>query len=312
MQTARLLLAILALGALTMDVGLAKSHGHSAHKGTGGPHSAKSNTNAPPTTNTPTETSTNPSTNAPASITTTTTPKPPTNNAATNNGATQKGPAPSLSGPETGHNVTSEPPGKKSHIGPNPPPINAAPPMLHSTTPFQPNGTKGNVGKGAAESPVDVRITVQPRRTPKRSVFGDEPKKPATTLGIPGKVESRRPPTPSTNVTRNALGIAVEPQTARGTTQTAPTVPAATNAGAAKLTTPLATTNAAPATGNTKINANAGIVHSQPAAPTPPVAAGGSHITGTGLVRPGSGPGAIGGAAKNVASINGTTVRARH
>jgi hypothetical protein len=35
-------------------------------------------------------------------------------------------------------------------------------------------------------------------------------------------------------------------------------------------------------------------------------------INGTGVHRPGAGPAVIGGPAKNVAGINGTTIRAKH
>lgn len=55
---------------------------------------------------------------------------------------------------------------------------------------------------------------------------------------------------------------------------------------------------------------SAAIVHSVP----PPIgtAHGAAGINGTGVVRPGSGPAAIGGAGIKSASINGTTIRAKH
>ena len=45
---------------------------------------------------------------------------------------------------------------------------------------------------------------------------------------------------------------------------------------------------------------------------TSPTARPATGINGTGMVRPGRGPGVVGGAAKNMASINGTTIRPKH
>ena len=141
------------------------------------------------------------------------------------------------------------------------------------------------------DAPIDTRITVQPRATKKpafggaKSAVGPVPR----AINLP-----RQTPAPNVHSWRNAIGISLDQRV------TTPGTPAALQHGptARGEATPTASSNSGSA-----IHASGN-----------PALAGtrlqnGAAVTGTGVSRPGSGPGILGGPAKKAGMINGTSLR---
>ncbi len=166
------------------------------------------------------------------------------------------------------------------------------------------NSSTGQESTGRESDPVDTRVSAEPHRSTSRQEGGK-----ASTLRFKSFTHSNgRPPRwthPSSGLVRNAIGVAVAPR------QPGPRENHAV---------PLAARYAARPTG-VAIGASAGIgkataapdanklLHPppMPGPPAPSVRQG--TINGTGLPNRGSGPSQIGGPAKTLAGINGTTIK---
>ncbi|MGD0331738.1 MAG: hypothetical protein ABSA90_00630 [Xanthobacteraceae bacterium] len=177
-------------------------------------------------------------------------------------------------------------------------------------------GEKGNVvgrdvkpsapgGKDA--DAIDTRITVQPRRPGKRDELSEGTIKPlAPRIFRPRRLSAREG---RGGVTRDAIGLPVARhdyiEQPGGQRRDVPTVvhePAAGPTGfGANASGGIARTGGA--LGRPSSNANQ-IVR--------PAALNRGAINGTSLARPGLGPSSIGGPAKPIAGINGTTIRPKH
>jgi hypothetical protein len=187
-----------------------------------------------------------------------------------------------------------------------------APTQIHFHSQAHDAGAKGGARPGTA-SPIDLSITVQQARWPKKTVKPAGAKKTVNA----GPTEHFRKP----KETLAPVGKFGPPRNAVGVTLGGSTPPTHTGTGPA---VDLTAKNAVGGVGKPDAGpAAAELSHQSPGPATPggtgPVvhqgfssagAAGANHgaIAGN-VIRPGSGPGLIGGVAKNVASINGTTTR---
>jgi hypothetical protein len=153
------------------------------------------------------------------------------------------------------------------------------------------HAVEGSPGAAAGkEAPIDTRITVQPRTT-KKSPLGSA-KSAIAPLARPMSPPRQTIAPETGSPSRNAIGIPLDQH-------------ANTPGGSAALphgSTARSTSPTSPKSGSA--------IH----ASTNPALAGtrlqnGAAVTGTGVSRPGSGPGTLGGPAKNVAIISGTNIR---
>jgi hypothetical protein len=200
----------------------------------------------------------------------------------------------------------------------------------------------GGVNVGGVDAPIDTSITVNQGpalRNAKRGKGGEDVG--AVITGIRqrllGKLSSTAVPKTSSlqplrrdhqpkfstkavaSVTRNAIGAAVERGSTKGSATTGIQGSAMTGSHEAGLQGPngvVSTVTGQPEPGGASIsNSNLGVQHnghSDPEGTTVIVpAVHGLGINGTGLIRPGTGFGSLGGPAKVVAGINGSTVRMR-
>jgi hypothetical protein len=164
---------------------------------------------------------------------------------------------------------------------------------------------------GSAAAPIDTRIGVLP--VLKKSPGAVEKK--ATGPAGPSSVNSARQGSPHdvTGVTRNAIGVPVDARvTAKGISPGAQDhAPNAIGMPKNPAGGPMANqmgnhmgtvTIARPSFG-------AAAMRGPVSGPIPQNRA---VITGTGMNRPGSGPGTVGGAARNTTAINGTVIRPKH
>jgi hypothetical protein len=156
---------------------------------------------------------------------------------------------------------------------------------------------------GTGANPIDTRITVQTPRVIKKPPLANE-KKMSAPAALPSANSSRQIiPRDMSGSARNAIGVPLDDHArAKGVSSGPQGSPPAAAASAGK--------NVMGAPGS-NVSANAATtVHpsSSPviAGSTPPNR---SVITGSGMSRPGYGSGTLGGAAKNAAAINGTSIR---
>lgn len=180
-----------------------------------------------------------------------------------------------------------------------------------STLPANPDGSRppareDAAGGGKDADAIDTRITVQPRRLGKRDELREGDTKPrpfARHIFRPRRSES------SGHVTRDAIGLSVARQggTEPGSGQ--------------RHDLPALVHNPATATSGFGANANGGLARTggafarQPSNANSlgkPAALNRGTINGTNLTRPGFGPSSVGGPAKPVAGISGTTIRPKH
>jgi hypothetical protein len=156
-----------------------------------------------------------------------------------------------------------------------------------------PKGAGKDIGIG--ENPIDMRITVQPR-TSKKPPLTSEKK-----TSIPATPPPRNPvhdvvPRNPASTARNAIGARLDehakPQAA--------IPPSVQGSGHHFDAVNPSTVGAARASQG---GANASGAGSPPRSP--------AVITGTGMTRPGSGPGTLGGPAKNTTAINGSNIRVK-
>ncbi len=139
---------------------------------------------------------------------------------------------------------------------------------------------------GANAAPIDTSITVQPSRRAKRS---------GTPAGAPALVGAYRPPPrppAAAAATSNAVGL--------------PTGGRAANSPAGQ-----------PLPVEPPLGASGAIGHAAPARPvasavTTPPAVNHAAVSGTGMQRPGSGPGVVRGSGQPRTGINGTGMRSRY
>jgi hypothetical protein len=179
-----------------------------------------------------------------------------------------------------------------------------------STLPANPDGSRppareDAAGGGKDADAIDTRITVQPRRLGGRDAVREGDTKPrpfARHIFRPRRSES------SGHVTRDAIGLSVARQggTEPGSGQ--------------RHDLPALVHDPATATSGFGANANGGLARTGAALGRPsnanpivrPAALNRGAINGTSLARPGLGPSSIGGPAKPIAGINGTTIRPKH
>ncbi len=157
------------------------------------------------------------------------------------------------------------------------------------------DGSAGKSGTRSGNNEIDTRITVQPhsplKPAPKANVTSIAPKSPNL---VPQSITHE-----SVSPMRNATGVLVStPRPAKAPIPTsAPPAAYGSTAGAAGLSVFSGVANSARQAAGSNLHAwqktNNGA------------------ITGTGVTRPGTGAGIIGGPAKTVAGINGTTIRPR-
>ncbi len=182
-----------------------------------------------------------------------------------------------------------------------------------STLPANPDGSRppareNAAGGGKDADAIDTRITVQPRRLGKRDELREGDTKPrpfARHIFRPRRSAHESP----AGVTHDAIGLPVARhdgmEQGRGQRRDLPVLghdPAAAPTGfGANASGGLARTGGA--LGRPSSNANQ-IVR--------PAALNRGTINGTNLTRPGVGPSSIGGPAKPVAGISGTTIRPKH
>ncbi len=182
-----------------------------------------------------------------------------------------------------------------------------------STLPANPDGSRppareNAAGGGKDADAIDTRITVQPRRLGKRDELREGDTKPrpfARHIFRPRRSAHESP----AGVTHDAIGLPVARhdgmEQGRGQRRDLPVLghdPAAAPTGfGANASGGLARTGGA--LGRPSSNANQ-IVR--------PAALNRGTINGTNLTRPGVGPSSIGGPAKPVAGISGTTIRPEH
>jgi hypothetical protein len=199
---------------------------------------------------------------------------------------------------------------------------NAATPANHGATegPAGPKGESGAATKGtnagadggAKDNPIDTRITVQQGRTPGKT---------GTKVGDPGKIgtanpsgiagERRQISAPAAiGGAKNAIGLSVNDHAGAKGTDTGHQGSAPSGQGAG----PSAIGGAAKAAvGNAAVGSSGAKLANPGASPIATTTAiNRATINGTGLARPGSGPGIVGGPAKTVAGINGTSIRPKH
>ena len=150
-------------------------------------------------------------------------------------------------------------------------------------------------------NPIDTRMSVETRRAPKKPLAGTDkkPGAPATAPAINASRPTVRPGTMGV-APRNAIGVPIEDHArAKGAPLTPPATAPAAVTGRSAIAMP-ATTGSP--------SAWAAHPSSTPGIRMPPQWTG---ITGTGMSRPGSGPGTLGGVARNAGGINGTTIRTK-
>jgi hypothetical protein len=158
---------------------------------------------------------------------------------------------------------------------------------------------------GSGTNPIDTRITVQPGRAVKKPPPGDEKK--TKSPAAPPSVNSARPTIPHDmgGSARNAIGIPLDHHASAKGASPGPQGhgPPAAADGIAK--------NAIGALGNHYGSAGGADIMCPKSSPAVPASTPHNRavITGTGMSRPGSGPGALGGPAKNAAALNGTNIR---
>jgi hypothetical protein len=159
--------------------------------------------------------------------------------------------------------------------------------------------TAGGAGKSGPENKdsdrIDTRITVQPHGSAVRRDDAQELKAKARSSAR-GNLPPHRlsAPDPSGGVARNAIGMPVAPHEdpKRRDGEPSGLRPAAPLPAAAAGRPPI-------------LKPNAGSIVS-------PSASSRGAINGTSVIRPGHAPSGVGGPAKTVAGINGTTIRPRH
>jgi hypothetical protein len=169
----------------------------------------------------------------------------------------------------------------------------------------------GPAGSGVSSvGGIDTSVSVQPARPSRKPTGESHPKKTETphTLGVR---DHRRTPEPSAigGPARNAVGLAVD----------APTKslePARQGVGAQGLAPHAFNGVAKNAIGSSaKVDALTHVpdtVHQSLSAALPKISINNSAINGTGMTRPGSGPGTVGGPARTLAGISGTGLRPKH
>lgn len=182
-------------------------------------------------------------------------------------------------------------------------------------TPLQgtPAASAGPKETPLTANPIDTSITVQPPRNAKNTPRHHEAlKKPHPTSPSAVSARHQNPATGSGgHATRNAIGVPLPPDRSNthpveGSRGTTPIVPNAAGPMTAPGVDELASR---PQEGGGLTPGAQKIV--RPLV-TPPTVGPATGINGTGVVRPGHGPGTVGGAAKNLAAINGTTIRPKH
>ena len=161
------------------------------------------------------------------------------------------------------------------------------------------HGEKAGTGPGPMNegrpNPIDTRMTVQPRTTKKAPLTSEKKTGPLSVAPHPSPAHQAVPRELSGSG-RNAIGVRLEDHTSPHAV-----VPGAPVQGGSRpygaVNPAIGTTGAAkPLQGG--VNASGG----------PPPMRSLAVITGTGLVQPGSGPGTLGGPAKNAAAINGSSI----
>jgi hypothetical protein len=182
-----------------------------------------------------------------------------------------------------------------------------------STLPANPDGSRpaareDAAGGGKDTDAIDTRITVQPRRLGRRDAVREGDTKPrpfARHIFRPRRLSTREG---SGRVTRDAIGLpVVRPDGMEQSTGQRHDLPALVH-------------DPAPATTGFGANAGGGLARTGAALGRPsnanpiarPAALNRGAINGTSLARPGLGPSSIGGPAKPIAGINGTTIRPKH
>jgi hypothetical protein len=168
---------------------------------------------------------------------------------------------------------------------------------------------------GTGINPIDTRISVQPRRTIKPpDKIGDV--KSIARPGVPDNLRARHQnsvPGAIGGITRNAIGLPVgNNPAAQG-----PNAGRQGSPPGAQISRPNATGDVARSAVGSVTNAGTQVsgprVAPQNTSPIATVTAiNYAAINGTRMVRPGSGPGIVGGPAKNIAGINGTGYRPKH
>ena len=172
----------------------------------------------------------------------------------------------------------------------------------HQTSPT--SSPTGQESTGRESDPVDTRISAEPHRSTSRQVGAKAP----TTRLKSFSHSNGRPPRwshPSSGLVRNAIGVAVTPR------QPGPhenhAVPLAAHSPAGPTGVGI---GASPGIGKATAAPDANKLLHPPPMPGPPAASvRQGTINGTGLSNRGSGPPQIGGPAKTLAGINGTTIK---
>jgi hypothetical protein len=166
---------------------------------------------------------------------------------------------------------------------------------------------------GAAVNPIDTRISVQSRRPTKRpDKIGDVKivVRPGALVNFRARHHTSAPGAIG-GIAKDAIGL---PMANRGVTQGPNAVAHQGPPSAAQISVGTAGGIARNAAGSLA-NAGAGGPQVAPRGAGPigtATATNHAAINGTGLTRPGYGPGTVGGPAKAVAGINGTSVRPKH
>ena len=180
-----------------------------------------------------------------------------------------------------------------------------------STLPANPDGSRppareDAAGGGKDADAIDTRITVQPRRSGKQDELREGDTKPrpfARHIFRPRRSES------SGHVTRDAIGVPVaHPGGIEQGRAERHDIPALVN-------NPGAVPTGLGANANGGLARTGGAFARQPSNANSlgkPAALNRGTINGTNLTRPGFGPSSVGGPAKPVAGISGTTIRPKH
>ncbi len=189
-----------------------------------------------------------------------------------------------------------------------------------------PSGTvTPNTKEAAGGDAIDLRITVNQGRYPGRSIkphIANNPRGTFTSkMGLTHQnVPIHRQASPAGSAAgpqRNAIGVVVSQDKTvpnrngamHNTASLTTVTPSAPSSGS-----PPHAFNATPGNANTSItNAGQGPIGNHLSGAPAPTIVSGPSINGTGLIRPGSGTGAVGGAAKVAAGVlNGNSFRPRH
>ena len=163
-----------------------------------------------------------------------------------------------------------------------------------------------------AKDPIDTRITVQPHRPAGK--FGKT--RQAKIIVRPNalvkwRTRTRSVPGITGNVTRNAVGVQVQPHE-RIIARDAPVRPRSNADGPSGTGSDIAGRGAGTVGGNNPTFDHAPLPHPSPGALAAPTVANRGVVGGSGGFRRGSGPSVIGGSTKQSAGLNGSTIQPRH